>query len=84
MGTLAGILVIGDDSTGDRVCNDRKSKRGFALEVWPLDCTLRKDSAHAPILWLQRCGNNILKQTSLVGAMAVKEECCKHSFYVMN
>lgn len=72
MGTLAGILVIGDDSTGDRVCDDRKTKLGFALEAWPLDRTLRKDRVHVPILLLQRCGNNILKQKSLVGAMAVK------------
>lgn len=35
MGNLAGILVIGDDFTGDEVFDDRASL-ALNVEVWPL------------------------------------------------
>lgn len=33
MGNLAGILVIGDDFTGDGVCDDRNSKLGLECRI---------------------------------------------------
>lgn len=66
MGNLAGILVTGDDFTGDGVCDDGKSKLGLerrSLASW--DRTRRKDGTHFPILLFQRCGNNIESKNPL-------------------
>lgn len=58
MGNLAGILVTGDDFTGDGVCDDGKSKLGLERRsLASLDGTRRKEGTHFPILLFQRCGN---------------------------
>lgn len=66
MGNLAGILVTGDDFTGDGVCDDGKSKLGLECRsLASLDGILRKDSVHFPILWFQRCGNSMKSKNPL-------------------
>lgn len=66
MGNLAGILVTGDDFTGDGVCDDGKSKLGLERRsLASLDGILRKDSVHFPILWFRRCGSNIKSKNPL-------------------
>lgn len=67
MGNLAGILVTGDDFTGDGVCDDGKSKLGLEhRSLASLDGILRKDSMHFSILLFQRCGNNIKSKNPLL------------------
>lgn len=67
MGNLAGILVTGDDFTGDGVCDDGKSKLGLERRsLASLDGILRKNGMHFPILLFQRCGNNIKSKNLLL------------------
>lgn len=85
MGNLAGILVTGDDFTGDGVCDDGKSKLGLECRsLASLDGT-RERKAHISQYCCSRGVATISKAKIHCWSRAspVEEECCKHPFYVM-
>lgn len=86
MGNLAGILVMGDDFTGDGVCDDRKSRLALNVEVWLLWTECGERTVYISPYCCSKGVATISKAKihCWSNESQVEQECCKHPFHIMN